>query len=75
MRTIRSLVIPVILLFLALASVSAEAAGGCRIDRWFIFGTNLAWFNNAYGCDIGVNHAGSSLFYVGRPKFSFPAIR
>ncbi|HNV70581.1 MAG TPA: hypothetical protein PKO06_12845 [Candidatus Ozemobacteraceae bacterium] len=28
-----------------------------RLDRWFVFGTNLAWFNNNYGADIGVNHA------------------
>jgi hypothetical protein len=28
-----------------------------RLDRWFVFGTNLAWFNNNYGCDLGVNHA------------------
>lgn len=28
-----------------------------RIDRFFVFGTNLAWFNNNYGADIGTNHA------------------
>jgi hypothetical protein len=28
-----------------------------RIDRWFIFGTNLAWFGGAYGTDIGPNQA------------------
>lgn len=28
-----------------------------RIDRFFVFGSNLAWFNNNYGADIGTNHA------------------
>ncbi|OQA11089.1 MAG: hypothetical protein BWY66_00067 [bacterium ADurb.Bin374] len=66
MRTIRTLAIPVILLFLALTAVSAEAAAASRIDPWFIFGTNLAWFNSNYGCGIGVNHAEGSL----QPTFS-----
>lgn len=35
----------------------AQASSNARLDRWFVFGTNLAWFGNNYGCDIGVNHA------------------
>ncbi len=28
-----------------------------RLDRWFVFGTNLAWFKGGYGSDIGPNRA------------------
>jgi hypothetical protein len=46
-----------VLLMMAISTVAWAGGPIERLDRWFVFGTNLAWFRNAYGCDIGVNHA------------------
>lgn len=48
--------------FLTVVFLSAVTTGGTaqlmnRMDRFFVFGTNLAWFNSNYGADIGTNHA------------------
>lgn len=44
-------------LFVCGSMVNASEKSMNRIDRFFVFGTNLAWFNNNYGADIGTNHA------------------
>lgn len=44
-------------LMLSIFSIQAKEVALNRIDRFFVFGTNLAWFNNNYGCDLGPNHA------------------
>ncbi|MEW6709587.1 MAG: hypothetical protein AB1403_07145 [Candidatus Riflebacteria bacterium] len=46
-----------VILIVVLLNCSFAMAATNRIDRFFVFGTNLAWFNNNYGADIGTNHA------------------
>jgi hypothetical protein len=47
----------IVAFILSSASIQAKNTFSSRIDRYFVFGTNLAWFNNNYGCDLGTNHA------------------
>lgn len=47
----------ILIMLLTVVLVDAKEPFFNRIDRHFVFGTNLAWFNNNYGADIGTNHA------------------
>ncbi|MBI3039478.1 hypothetical protein HYY75_10630 [bacterium] len=48
----------VFFLTLFISSFNELAFCGNRINGWFIFGTNLAWFDGDYGHDLGVAHKG-----------------
>lgn len=54
---IRVAVLGMGLVMAGLSLADAAQAASERIDRWFVFGTNLAWFGNSYGADLGPNHA------------------
>ncbi|MBF0546557.1 MAG: hypothetical protein HQM08_19075 [Candidatus Riflebacteria bacterium] len=51
----------IFLLYMTLAGMLFAEEPINRIDRWFVFGTNLAWFKNDYAWDIGPNHASGDL--------------
>ncbi|NLI78492.1 MAG: hypothetical protein GX442_18890 [Candidatus Riflebacteria bacterium] len=57
LRSCKPLLLAVLILVAATAAPAGAAGPIERLDRWFVFGTNLAWFNGNYGADIGVNHA------------------